>query len=146
MSSVTEPVAQDSPLDLETVEASVDSQRQGLGLLALAVRAHQARAGMTAAKILMRSGKAKLVVLAIDATDDAKRTVTYLANESDIPVWEYPTCDELSKFFNGAAKNVLTILDPNIANGIMMKAGMRFSRTAKPHQRRQKRYGQKKNL
>ena len=133
-------------LQVAATEAPVDSQRQGLGLLALAVRAHQARAGMTAAKILMRSGKAKLVVLAVDATDEAKRTVTYLANESDIPVWEYPTCDELSKFFDGAAKNVLTILDPNIANGIMMKAGMRFSRTAKPHQRRQKRYGQKKNL
>ncbi|MBM3262048.1 MAG: ribosomal L7Ae/L30e/S12e/Gadd45 family protein [candidate division Zixibacteria bacterium] len=105
-----------------------------LGLIGLAFRARQVRAGASATRALIRSGKARLVVVAKDSSENTKRLFTYLARQQAIPIVEGHTCEEFGVCFDGAPKAVVTIIDAHFADGILKKAGIRSPRNGRTHQ------------
>lgn len=105
-----------------------------LGLIGLASRARKARAGMSVARILIRSGKARLVVVAEDCSENTKKMIGQLTDHHAVPVLMQHTCEELAVCFDNAPKSVVTILDGHFARGILAKAGVRSPRNGRTQQ------------
>jgi ribosomal protein L7Ae-like RNA K-turn-binding protein len=105
-----------------------------LGLLGLAIRARRVSGGAIAAEKMIRSGKARLILLASDSAPNTKRAVVRLAHDHAIPVLEQHSRDEYGACFDGEPKAVVAILDPHMARGMLIKAGVRSPRTGKPRQ------------
>lgn len=104
-----------------------------LGLLGLAIRARKARGGATVAEMMIRSDKARLVLIAQDSSESTKRLFKRLAERHGIPLLEQHTQDEYGQSLNGAPRAVLVVLDRHFAAGMIKKAGMDSLRTGRPH-------------
>lgn len=103
------------------------------GLLGLAIRARQAKAGATSAEAAIRAGRARLVLLAEDSSAGTKRFFTRLAEAHGVPIIERFTRDEYGRCFHGASHAVVVILNPHFAAGILELAGRHTPRSGMPH-------------
>lgn len=105
-----------------------------LGLLGLAIRSRQARAGATAAEAVIRAGRARLVLLAEDSSEGTKRFFSRLAETYGVPIMERFTRDDYGRCFHGAPRAVIVILNPHFAAGMLEKAGRHTPRAGMPHE------------
>ena len=103
-----------------------------LGLLGLAIRARKVKGGATAAEMMIRSEKARLVLIAQDSAEATKRLFKRLAERHGIPLLEQHTRDEYGQCLNGAPRAVIAVLDRHFAAGMMKKAGMESPRIGRP--------------
>ncbi len=108
-----------------------DSERSILGLLGLALRAKKARAGATAVESSIRSGKARLVLIARDSSDGTKKLFMKLSRRFDVPFIEQHSQDEYGVCFNGAPRSVVAVMDRHFANGMLKKTGSTSPRTGR---------------
>ncbi|MBT5874001.1 MAG: 50S ribosomal protein L7ae [Candidatus Latescibacteria bacterium] len=94
-----------------------------LGLLGLALRSRKARAGATAVEGSIRSGKARLVLIASDSSDGTKKQFMKLSTRFEVPFIEQHTQDEYGVCFHGAPRSVVVINDRHFADGMLKKTG-----------------------
>ncbi|MBI4550986.1 MAG: hypothetical protein HY710_01850 [Candidatus Latescibacteria bacterium] len=119
----------------ETTPSRHDEEREErglLGLLGLAIRSRQVRAGATASEAVIRAGRARLVLLAEDSSAGTKRFFTRLARARGVPVLERCTQDEYGRCFQGPPRAVIVILNPHFAAGMLEKAGRHPPRVSTP--------------
>lgn len=83
--------------------------------LGLAQRAGKLASGDFAVKAALKSGKAKLMVLAADAAPNSKKEMYYLAEQANIPVLEALTREELGHVIGKVQRTAVVILDNNFA-------------------------------
>lgn len=90
------------------------------GMLGLARRAGKLIYGSDAAVNAVRSGKAKAVILAADASDRTKKLMSNKCASFETPLFEVEAgCEELGKKLGKSGISVLGISDINFAKAII---------------------------
>lgn len=84
--------------------------------LGLAQKAGQAASGDYAVRSALKSGKAKLLLVATDAAPNSKKDMYYLAELAGVQVLEVLTRDELGWAVGKAKRTAIAITDNNFAN------------------------------
>lgn len=86
--------------------------------LGLAQKAGKLASGDYAVKAALKAGKARLLVVAADASANSKKDVLFLAETFDVPVAECLTRDELGWAIGKAKRTAIVVLDNNFATMI----------------------------
>lgn len=86
--------------------------------LGLAQKAGKVASGDFAVRSALKSGKAKLLVVATDAAPNSKKDMHYLAEVAGVTVVELLTRDELGFAIGKAKRTALAITDTNFAKMI----------------------------
>ena len=86
--------------------------------LGLAQKAGKVASGDFAVRSALKSGKAKLLVVATDAAPNSKKDMYYLAEVAGVAVVELLTRDELGFAIGKAKRTALAITDTNFAKMI----------------------------
>ena len=102
-----------------------------LGLLGLAHRARKARGGATAVEASIRSGKARLVLMAIDTSEGTRKQFMKLTKRFQVPVIQQHSQDEFGDCFQSAPRSVVVINDRHFAAGMLKKTGNTSPRTGR---------------
>lgn len=83
--------------------------------LGLAQKAGKTASGDFAVRIALKSGKARLLLLAKDAAPNSKKDMYFLANLAHVSVLEILTKDELGRAIGKANRTAVVITDNNFA-------------------------------
>lgn len=83
--------------------------------LGLAQKAGKVASGDFAVRSALKSGKAKLLIVAVDAAPNSKKDMYYLAEVAGVEVLELLTRDELGYAIGKAKRTALVITDNNFA-------------------------------
>lgn len=83
--------------------------------LGLAQKAGKVASGDFAVRSTLKSGKAKLLIVATDAAPNSKKDMYYLAEVAGVEVIELLTRDELGYAIGKAKRTALVITDNNFA-------------------------------
>ena len=83
--------------------------------LGLAQKAGKVASGDFAVRSALKSGKAKLLIVAADAAPNSKKDMHYLAEVAGVEVIELLTRDELGFAIGKAKRTALVITDNNFA-------------------------------
>lgn len=83
--------------------------------LGLAQKAGKVASGDFAVRSALKSGKAKLLIVATDAAPNSKKDMYYLAEVAGVEVIELLTRDELGFAIGKAKRTALVITDNNFA-------------------------------
>ena len=86
--------------------------------LGLAQKAGKLASGDYAVRSALKNGKARLLVLAVDAAENSKKDMYFLAELTGVPVVECLTRDELGWSIGKAKRTAVVVLDNNFANMI----------------------------
>jgi ribosomal protein L7Ae-like RNA K-turn-binding protein len=89
--------------------------------LGLAQKAGKVASGDFAVRSALKSGKAKLLVVAEDAAPNSKKDMYYLAEVAGVEVVELLTRDELGYAIGKAKRTAVVITDTNFAKMINKK-------------------------
>ncbi len=89
--------------------------------LGLAQKAGKLASGDVAVRIAVKSGKAKLLLVAADAAPNSKKDMYYLAEIAGIPVLEVLNRDELGAAIGKARRTAIAVTDRNFVNMISKK-------------------------
>ena len=89
--------------------------------LGLAQKAGKVASGDFAVRSALKSGKAKLLVVAEDAAPNSKKDMYYLAEVAGVEVVELLTRDELGYAIGKAKRTAVVITDTNFAKMIDKK-------------------------
>ena len=89
--------------------------------LGLAQKAGKVASGDFAVRSALKSGKAKLLVVAEDAASNSKKDMYYLAEVAGVEVVELLTRDELGYAIGKAKRTAVVITDTNFAKMINKK-------------------------
>ena len=94
-----------------------------LGMIGLAKRARALCGGGFLSEDAIKTGKAKLVILACDASDRSKKNIINSCEYYKVPYVEFSNMQSLGKVTGGGEKSVVTITDFNFAKALKEKIG-----------------------
>ncbi len=86
--------------------------------LGLAQKAGKLASGDYAVRAALKTGKGRLLVLAVDAAENSKKDMRFLADATKVVVVECLTRDELGWSIGKAKRTAVVVLDNNFANMI----------------------------
>lgn len=86
--------------------------------LGLAQKAGKLASGDYAVRSALKGGKSKLMLLAVDAAENSKKDMYFLAELSGTPVVELLTREELGHAIGKAKRTAVVVVDNNFANMI----------------------------
>ncbi len=89
--------------------------------LGMAQKAGKAASGDVAVRAALKSGKAKLMVLAKDVAPNSKKEMLFLAEQAGVPVLELLSRAELGYAIGKAQRAAVAITDSNFANMLLKK-------------------------
>ncbi len=89
-----------------------------LGLIGLAKRAGKVSSGEFICKQSIKSKKAKLVIIARDASSNTKKSIKNSCAFYKVKYIECATMQDLGKFTGGGERAVISINDENLAKAI----------------------------
>ena len=89
-----------------------------LNLIGLAKRANKVNSGEFICKKAIKSHMAKLVIIALDASDNTKKSIKNSCAFYKVEYIECASMEDLGKFTGGGQKAVISINDINFANAI----------------------------
>lgn len=90
-----------------------------LSMIGLAKRANKVSTGEFICKKVLKQKKARLAILAENASDNTKKSIINSCKFYNVEVIECSNMENLGKFTGGGARAVVTINDENFANEIM---------------------------
>ena len=90
-----------------------------LGLIGFSARARKVSFGSDSVELKIKNKKAKLIIIACDASNRTKNKFFELSKKYEIPIIEIESIDSLSKAIGKANKAVLGIEDENLASEIL---------------------------
>lgn len=96
----------------------MNKQNKILGLIGLATKAGKISFGTEAVKESVLRKKAKLVIIAEDASDRLKNVFIQLCEKCRIPIATFCTIEEISKAIGKENKSVICIKDKNFSEEI----------------------------
>lgn len=77
--------------------------------------------GMDAVCEVVQKQKAKLVIVAEDASEKSKKNIRYVCTNNGINVIELSTIEDISNAIGKKNKAIIGIIDKNFADGIIKK-------------------------
>ncbi|MEG6615720.1 ribosomal L7Ae/L30e/S12e/Gadd45 family protein [Peptococcaceae bacterium 1198_IL3148] len=92
--------------------------KQAANMLGLCQRAGKLLSGDCQVKNSIKDNRAKLVILATDASERTKKDYIYLAKANKIPLIQFSSKTELGLSVGKARRAALSIIDTNFAKGI----------------------------
>ena len=93
-----------------------------LSLLGLAMKAGKVSSGETAAESAVKSGKAYLVIVANDASDNTRKHFSDMCVFRDIPFIQYSDKENLGRALGKDLRSNLAITDKGFADAIIKQA------------------------
>ena len=90
-----------------------------LSLLGLSARAGKIASGEFAAETAVKSGKAALVIVAEDASDNTKKLFHDKCSFYEVPVFDYGTKETLGHAIGKELRASVAVLDAGLANAII---------------------------
>ncbi len=93
-----------------------------LSMLSLAQKAGAIASGEYAAEQAIKRGKAYLLILAEDASENTRRKFQNSASFYEIPVLMQSTKDVLGHMLGKGERSVAAVLDPGFSDSILKKA------------------------
>lgn len=94
-----------------------------LSMISLAKKAGRLVSGEFAVDNAGKSGEAQLVIVAEDASERTKKSVTDMCRFYEVPCILYGTKDSLGRAIGKENRSQIAITDSNFANGIRKLAG-----------------------
>ena len=91
---------------------------KAISLLGFCARARKVQFGTNTALTLMEHGKAKLVIVATDMSENTKERVFQAAKSFGVPALEYGLSDELSHITGNSGRGIFVITDKQFAESI----------------------------
>ena len=88
-------------------------------LLGFAQRAGKAASGESASVANLKKGKARLVILAEDASERTRSSFSRLCDDSGVPCRVFSTKQELGLALGRTPRSIVTILDSNFGKSIL---------------------------
>lgn len=92
-----------------------------LGMLGLAKRAGKVQTGEDICSKAVKSGVSKLIIVACDASDNTKKSITDTCKYYNVRFVEAGTKLELGKFTGAESRAVVSVNDNNFAKAILDK-------------------------
>jgi ribosomal protein L7Ae-like RNA K-turn-binding protein len=92
--------------------------KQAANLIGLCQRAGKLLSGDCQVKTSIKDQKAKLVILATDASERTKKDYIYLAKANKVPLIQFSSKTELGLSVGKAHRAAVSITDANFAKGI----------------------------
>jgi len=96
----------------------LDRDNRILGLAGLAVKAGKAACGEFAAEKLIRSGMAKIVLVASDASDNTKKKFTDKCTYYKVPIYICSTKEKLGHATGREERSSIALSDAGFSNAI----------------------------
>jgi ribosomal protein L7Ae-like RNA K-turn-binding protein len=88
-------------------------------MLGLAMKAGKVVSGEFATDKGVKTGKASLVIVSEDASDNTKKMFSNMCEFYKVPIFYYGTKDELGHSIGKAMRSSLAITDENFANSLI---------------------------
>ncbi len=88
------------------------------GMLSIAAKGGRVRSGELAAEEQIRAGRARLVLIAEDASDNTKDRFVSMCRGRGIEAFGYGTKEELGRSIGKAERSVLAVTDEGLAGAI----------------------------
>lgn len=106
-------------------------QNKVFSMLGLATRAGRIASGEFMTEISVKKGKAVLVIVAGDASDNTKKMFTNMCSFYEVPIYFYGTKETLGHAIGKDIRASLAVLDEGFANSIIknIEAEMRNAST-----------------
>ena len=101
----------------------VEYMEKILGMIGLAKRARALCAGGFLSEDAIKSGNAKFVIIASDASDRSKKNIINSCEYYKVPYVEFSDMQSLGKVTGGGEKSVLAVTDMNFAKALKEKIG-----------------------
>jgi len=92
---------------------------KALQLISLAQRAGRISSGEFQTEEAVKSGNARLVIIAKDASDNTKKKFTNMCTFYEVPIREYSNKDELGHFIGKEFRASLSVNDEGFATKII---------------------------
>ena len=89
-----------------------------LGLLGLAEKAGKVRSGEFSTEKAVKSGKAGLVIVSEESSDNTKKMFRNMCTYYEVPYYEFGSKDELGHATGKAMRASLAVVDPGFSEAI----------------------------
>lgn len=86
-----------------------------LGLIGLATKARKTITGSEACELAIKSGKANLVILAIDASENTKKPIIRSCEYNETDIREFANKEDLGRYTGKSIRAIVVITDPGFA-------------------------------
>lgn len=96
----------------------IQNGNKALNMLGLATKAGQTVTGDEGCRLAIKRGKAKLVLIAQDASDNTKKTIKKLCLNYETKYIEFSTKDDLGQFSGKTNRAVVAIVQNGFAKAI----------------------------
>ena len=100
------------------------NKEKAASLLGLAMKAGQVVSGEFYAEKTIRSGKAHLVILSEDASENTRKKFTNMAVWYKVPVTEFLPKADLGRRIGKGERSVAAVTDKNLAEAIKKQLGI----------------------
>ncbi|MFV0529496.1 MAG: L7Ae/L30e/S12e/Gadd45 family ribosomal protein [Lachnospiraceae bacterium] len=97
------------------------SENNVLQMLGLAMKAGKVASGEFSTEKAVKTGKALLVLVAADASENTKKKFTNMCEYYDVPLYDIATKEELGHFIGKEFRASIAVLDHNFATSIIGK-------------------------
>lgn len=97
-----------------------DSRKRVLNLIGLATKAGKTVSGEFSTERAVKSGKAYLVVVSEEASDNTRKKFANMCTYYQVPIWIFGKKDELGHYMGKEMRASLAVLDEGFA-GAMVK-------------------------
>lgn len=97
----------------------MNKENRVLGLIGIATKAGKVAFGTEAVTETIKNKKAKLVIVAEDASDKSKENIVYLCDKSRIQIVVFGKIETISKAIGKQNKAVISIKDKNLGEEII---------------------------
>lgn len=94
-------------------------QDKVLSMLGLARRAGKTKSGSFSAEKSVKSGKAALVIIAEDVSENTRKLFTDKCSFRKIPIFTYATMDALGNAIGSEGRAVVSVEDPGFARALI---------------------------
>ena len=90
-----------------------------ISLLGLAERAGKIASGEFAAEKTVKTGKARLIIVAEDASDNTKKKMKNMTAFYETPLYVYGSKDDLGHCIGKEYRSMVAVLQPGFAKSVM---------------------------
>lgn len=93
-------------------------RQKAFSFLGLATKAGKLFSGEGTCEAYIRANKAKLIVVAEDASDNTKKKFTNMSNYRNVKIFFFGSKEELGKHIGKGSRSVIVIVDEGFAKGV----------------------------
>lgn len=87
-------------------------------MLGLCMKAGKVKSGEFATTDAVKSGKAWLVIVPLDASDNTKKEFTNMCSFYEVPYWEYGSKEDLGRALGKEQRSSVAVCDEGFAKSI----------------------------